>query len=118
MVGTQVPKSRLMGFGDCAHGEAKHLRVHFLCHGRPHVASLADQVCGSVLMQRVLQMQLCMRVVCRACAITPLRSEPIPQACHTLSHAPPCHLFAASLECLRSCSWPCRRRVHCLPRGH
>ncbi len=45
-MGMQVPKSGLMGFGDCAHGEAKHLRVHFLWHGRPHVASLADQVCS------------------------------------------------------------------------
>ncbi|CAK0784705.1 hypothetical protein CVIRNUC_007909 [Coccomyxa viridis] len=43
-----VPKSGLMGFGDSAHGEAKHLRVHFLWHGRPHVASLADQEAGTL----------------------------------------------------------------------
>ena len=41
-----------MGFGNCAREEDKHLRVQFLWHGRPHVATLADQVCGS-LFERV-----------------------------------------------------------------
>ena len=40
----QVPKSGLMGFGNCAHEEDKHLRVQFLWHQRPHVATLSDQV--------------------------------------------------------------------------
>ena len=40
----QVPKSGLMGFGNCAHKEDKHLRVEFLWHRRPYVAILADQV--------------------------------------------------------------------------
>lgn len=44
MLGPQVPKSGLMGFGNCAHEEDKHLRVLFLWHGRPHAATLADQV--------------------------------------------------------------------------
>lgn len=44
MLGPQVPKSGLMGFGDCAHEEDKHLRVLFLWHGRPHAATIADQV--------------------------------------------------------------------------
>ena len=43
---TQVSKSRLMGFGNCAPEEDKHLRVQFLWHGRPHAATLADQVCA------------------------------------------------------------------------
>ena len=45
----QVPKSGLMGFGNCAHEEDKHLRVQFLWHRRPHEATLADQVCSSSL---------------------------------------------------------------------
>ena len=44
VLGLQVPKSGLMSFGDCAHDEDKHLRVLFLWHGRPHAATLADQV--------------------------------------------------------------------------
>ncbi len=38
-----------MGFGNCAREEDKHLRVQFLWHGRPHVATLADQVCSPSL---------------------------------------------------------------------
>ena len=71
MVGMQVPKSGLMGFGDCAHGETKHLRVHFLWHGRPPVASLADQVCSHVLIHGLLLIQHCMWGVRRACTIMP-----------------------------------------------
>ena len=44
-----MPKSGLLGFGDCAHGEDKHLRVQFLWHGRPHVATLSEQVRSSAL---------------------------------------------------------------------
>ena len=79
MLGMQVPKSGLMGFGDYVHGEAKHLRVHFLWHGRPHVASLAEQVRSPALMHRVLQMQHCMCVVRRSCAIMLPCSQPLSQ---------------------------------------
>lgn len=42
--GVQVSKRGLMGFCDPAPDEEKHLRVRFLWHGRPHVATLADKV--------------------------------------------------------------------------
>ena len=37
-------KSGLMGFCDCAPGEAKELRVLFLVNKEPHMATLSDQV--------------------------------------------------------------------------
>ena len=93
----QVPKSGLLGFGDCAHGEAKHLRVHFLWHGRPHVASLADQVSSPALMQRAPLMQHCMCAVRRACAVKFSCSEPLPQVCHVFSPVLPHQYVAACL---------------------
>ncbi len=40
----QVPKAGLMAFCDPAPEEEKHLRVRFLWHHRPYVATLTDKV--------------------------------------------------------------------------